>query len=169
MQRALALTLLLLAGGTGAADDAPAKKDLRPKLEVEIEKTGDTARITVYLNNEGGTEFSFETGSHGGGGSLDDRAKIVVGTGPKVLPEVTFLHGDRHVTLRPPVFSGPTRRTMTAAKLSVPADKRVVYASWVVPADLVAGKMSVARLKPSADKELLTYDSKVIDKTPPKK
>lgn len=163
--RLFALVAILCLFGSSPADDSPKKKNLGSKLEVEIEKKGDTARITVYINNDSDTDLSFETGSHGGGGSLDDRVKLVGGTAPTVLPEVTFEKGDRNVTLRPPAFSGPTRRTMKAEKFTVPAKKRVAYASWAVPVELIGDRMTYAKLKTPLDNEWYTYDSKVIDKT----
>lgn len=135
------------------------KRDLH--LDLDIERGESISRLIVYVRNDTEKPFTFSTGSRGGGGSLDDGVRLredqtlkragprgIVGTAPTVIPELRFSIGKSgYISLRPPTLGGPTSRAMRLAVREVPANDRVLYASFAVVSQSVSGKFLEATLK----------------------
>lgn len=160
------------AGGNEAEAQKP-----KLQLEIEIERSESMSRLTVYVRNNTEKPFTFRTGSRGGAGSLDDGVRLredktwkragarwIVGTAPTIIPELRFRIGeDGYISLRPPTLGGPVRRAIRPHVLEVPADDRVLYASFAVASESVSGKFVEAKLKIDDQVTLRTTDIKEID------
>lgn len=156
--------LVLLPGAVSSAQDSAAGDAPRPGiyLEAELERGEVLSRLVVSIHNTTNAAFSFETGSRGGGGSLDDgfrfkpdpkarpnlRGRWTTGTAPTVIPEFVFRYGEAdYVYLQTPAFGGPPRRSMERERFTVDADSRLQYASFAVPTRTVSGDFVQATLK----------------------
>jgi hypothetical protein len=169
----LTLTAAICAqpGVNGIAEQA---RQPKIELEAELERGETVSRLVLFIRNHTDSPYSFENGSRGGSGSLDDGFRFkenpgsqdpqdietrgTIGTTPTVVPQFTFQFGEGGwIVLRTPAFGGPTRRSMRPHKVTVNPKTRVLYASFVVPTRHVTGSFGEARLK-LPDIELRTAD-----------
>lgn len=161
------LVLAIIACAADGDDDAQlTERDAMPTigLSVEMERGETMSRLVIFIHNDTDTPYIFETGSRGGGGSLDDGFRFepaadfdrlqadeerwIIGTAPTVVPEFEFAFGDAgSVRFRAPVFGGPTRRALRKHEITVAPNSRVQYASFAVPTRTVTGRFIEARLE----------------------
>ncbi len=142
-------------GANATAEDEP-KPTI--SLEVELERGETVSRLVLFIRNTTDSPFSFETGSRGGGGSLDDGFRFkrddklgelgdlekrwTIGTAPTVVPEFVFHFGEvGYIHVRAPSFGGPTKRAMRPHKVTIAPGSRMQYASFVVPTRSTSGKI----------------------------
>ena len=160
-------------------------------LEAELERGEIVSRLVLFIRNDSDAPFTFENGSRGGAGSLDDgfrfnsdkserqlrdlKKRWTIGTAPTVVPEFVFKFGDAGVVnLQAPTFSGPTRRAMRPHQFTIPPRSRKLYSSFAIPTRIVSGNLVDAKLE-LPDRILRTDEltekraTGAIDKTAPSK
>ena len=170
MSLAISMCLFVVSPGavSNAQDSARSKvaKARKPGiyLEAELKRGKVLSRLIVSIHNTTDSAFSFDTGSRGGGGSLDDGFRFkpdpnarripnlgsrwTIGTAPTVVPEFVFRFGEAgSMYLKAPAFGGPTKRSMEHHRFVVDIDSRLQYASFAVPTRTVAGEFVQATLK----------------------
>lgn len=158
----IGLGLILLSALSSEQDTGVVPRADEIALDVRIERGEHISRIVVFLVNQGDIPFTFQNGSRGGPGRLDDGFRFangsmgppkrgtklsVLGTAPVVIPELTFEYADGYVLLKPPAMGGPTRRAGRPWSITIDPGARIQYASFAVANHLVGGRFQVAELK----------------------
>jgi hypothetical protein len=135
----LAFALALCSVVRGAGD--------KPVIgEVEITRGELVSELSVFIVNNGSTEFRFPTGAKGAGDSVPENRIAGGGTGLKAVPHLTFERVDsvraphRSIHFMAPVFTSPQNRGMEEQVFVVPAGKRRLYYSFKVPSEYVIGR-----------------------------
>jgi hypothetical protein len=121
--------------------------DEKPVIgEVEITRGELVSELSVFIVNNGSTDFRFPTGARGAGQSVPEDRIAGGGTGLKVVPHLTFERADsvrapyQSIHFRAPIFTSPQNRGMEEQVFVVPAGKRRLYYSFKVPSEYVIGR-----------------------------